>query len=126
MSVDWELARELTEQGKEQAMQGLLREAVRFYDQAIQAADHLPALMNRACAYYHLGDFKRAVRDSSWALEVADRAPMRLVRGMAQARLGKKEASDDLACYLHLGGSHRGLAERTLKELAADASLISN
>jgi tetratricopeptide (TPR) repeat protein len=117
--VNWERAHELTQQGKDQARQGLLREAVRSYDQAIQAADHLPALMNRACAYYHLGEFKRAVRDSSWALEVDEQAPMRLVRGMAQARLGKvQQASEDLSRYLDLGGDCRGLAERTLSRLA--------
>jgi tetratricopeptide (TPR) repeat protein len=117
--VNWERARELTRQGKQQAKRGLLREAVRSYDRAIQAADHLPALMNRACAYYHLGDFQRAVRDSSWALEVDELAPMRLVRAMARVRLGQlQQACEDLTRYLDLGGSYRGLAERTLRKLA--------
>jgi len=114
-------ARELTRRGMTHAKEGQLRDAVRSYDQAILAADHLPALMNRACAYYHLGDFERAARDSSWALEIdRKRTPMWLVRGLARFHLGDAErASKDLAKYLRLDTKtpYRALAKRALRKL---------
>ncbi|MGE0708761.1 MAG: hypothetical protein AB7N76_21385 [Planctomycetota bacterium] len=123
---DWEAedeAARLTREGMDLARAGSLREAIASYDEALHLADCLPALMNRACAYFHLGELERAIRDATWALEVDEaRAPMWLVRGMARERVGDAGgASEDLARYLELGASprFRGVAERALARLAA-------
>lgn len=116
---DTPAARKLTQRGMDCARRGELAAAVRWYDRAILAADHLPALMNRACAYYHLGEFEQAVRDSSWALEVdGRRSHMWLLRGLARARLGDlHNAREDLSRCLELDSPHRALGERALRKV---------
>jgi tetratricopeptide (TPR) repeat protein len=116
-------ATDLTQRGMQQAQEGDLEAAISSYDEAICLADHLPALLNRACAYYHLGDYERAARDSSWALEVdEERHQMWLVRGMSRSHLGDDlGASQDLNRYLELarGARYRRLVQRTLRGLQA-------
>lgn len=116
---------ELTRQGMDCARAGDLTGAIRRYDQAIRAADHLPALMNRACAYYHLGQDDEAVRDSTWALEVdEDHPPMWLLRGMARSRSGDLDgARADLTRYLafEVKTRYRKVAKRALRDLVPTA-----
>ena len=116
-------ARALTRQGMDAALAGDLRGAIELYDAAIQSADHLPALVNRACAHFHLGDYPRAIRDCGWALEVdPEQHYMWLVRGLARLRAEDAAgAGRDLDRYLSVGRAarHRKIAERALRRLAA-------
>jgi tetratricopeptide (TPR) repeat protein len=102
------------------ARAGDLEGAVRLYDEAILTADDLLALQNRACAHFHLGDWGRAERDASWALEVdPEQARVYLVRGLARSRLKDLAgAKADLERYLALDPpSHRGLGEQALRRV---------
>ena len=119
----YERARELTRSGMDAALAGDLSGAIALYDAAIREADHLPALVNRACAHFHAADYGRAIRDCGWALEVDEAQHyMWLVRGLARLRSGDAEgAGRDLDRYLAVGRAarHRAVAERALRRLAA-------
>lgn len=104
LSYSRALARSQVRAGAAAARQGAVEEAVAHYEAAILAArDCMPAHLNLASLLLHSGRPADAIAACERALELAEseRHPyLWLVRGMAQAELGRaSEAEADLLLY---------------------------
>jgi tetratricopeptide (TPR) repeat protein len=111
----------ITRRGILRAKQGDLAGAIEDYSAALQIdAQHLAALANRGVARFHHDDFQGAIDDCTLAIDIAPSLSKAwLIRGLAHARLGLREAEEDLAQFAQLDSSSKYLpmARKALEEL---------
>lgn len=93
-----------TKRGIARARAGDLTGAVADYTRALELdPQYLPAWANRGSANFHLKDLEGTVRDCSRAVELSPQlAQAWLFRGIAQAKLGRAAAAEDLYAFLEL------------------------
>ena len=114
-------ARAALRRGVRAARGGDLEGALTHYARALDLdPGQRAARANRASALLHLGRCEDAVDECSRGLELEpDAAELYLVRGMAQARMGRSDAAEDLIRHVELEPRSRfkGRIWRVLREL---------